>query len=202
VLFPQKENLQMRHLSATHTAVACAVLLSTVFHLGCTRLPLFSGKAIPLNLDGGGLTGRRIVVQCISPPDSYQAFKPGPALSRRISAELNIEGATVVIDNSNRLRDEDQPGAALLEHHRADRAILVEFEDFRIHDESDSYRGRTAYTLQVFKASKPSEAVLEQRIAGYTYPEDGPVDARTTKQTTFRGDFLADLAVQIARTVR
>jgi len=188
----------MRQLPIAMTAMLA--LLLAALPAGCTRLPLYV-SALPIE-DEGGLESQRVVVQCISPRDSYNDFRPGAALARRIAQELKDEGATVVIDSSNRLRDEEAPGAALLDFHNADQAILVQIDDFRLHDESDSYRGRTAYTLSLYKAAKPATPVLEQRVAGYTYPEDGAVDARRTSQAAFRSEFLSDMATQVARSLR
>ncbi len=182
-------------------ALVLLTLLCVVSQSGCTRLPLYGSAALPLDVEGK-LEGQLVVVQCISPRDSYEEFRPGPALSRRIAEQLRREDAKVIIDSSNRLRDEEKPGAALLKHHHADVALLIQFDDFRLHDESDAYRGRTAYKLQVYKASKPSVAILEQSVAGYAYPEDGPVDARRTSQANFRSDFLQDLAEQISASVK
>jgi hypothetical protein len=80
----------------------------------------------------------------------------------------------------------------------ADLVVGIDLEQFRLHEGSTLYRGRSTARVRVFDVAT-KEVLFEKRFDDFSFPANSAIPATDRSEPEFRGMFLQMLSQKISR---
>jgi hypothetical protein len=188
--------------------IAAFALLLPLFAGGCSIITTVAYLVRPENdapAEFKGLRGKHVAVVCKPIVElEFSDASSARELASMVGAQLaqNVRKARVIDQrevarwiDENAWVDYPTLGKSL----DADIVVGIDLEQFRMHEGSTLFRGRSSAKVRVYDVAEKT-VLFEKRIDDFTFPGDSAVPSTDQSEAQFRSLFLQVLSRRIARS--